>query len=97
MSDVEVIELASPGSVLLEHVVPDPLAGAKVVSLGAGGVPDSMVGPAGGVLAGNYPDPGFAQPMATDAELQAHVTAEAPHPHYDDMGSLRLLFESRLP
>jgi hypothetical protein len=37
-------------------------------------------GPAGGVLAGTYPDPSFAADMATQAELDAHITdATAAH------------------
>lgn len=31
-------------------------------------------GPAGGVLGGTYPNPGFAQPMATQADLTALTT-----------------------
>jgi hypothetical protein len=34
---------------------------------------------AGGVLSGTYPNPGFAVDMATQAELDAHTSASAPH------------------
>jgi hypothetical protein len=37
-------------------------------------IPTSLSGPAGGVLGGNYPDPGFAQDMATQLELDSAVT-----------------------
>lgn len=96
VTDVEVVEHRAPAPVVLEHTVPDPLAGAEVVSVGRGAVPEGAIGPAGGVLAGYFPDPDFAQPMATAAHLNAHEQAPTPHPAYDDMVSLRLLFENGL-
>lgn len=39
------------------------------------GPPGLATAPAGGVLSGNYPNPGFAVDMATQAELNAEAAA----------------------
>lgn len=103
MSDVEVVELASSGLTELAYDTPDPLDGAEVVSVSDVALPPGSgvpIGPAGGVLSGSYPNPGFAQPMATTAAVTdavaAHVASTSPHPVYDDLPDLRLWYRNAL-
>lgn len=103
MTDVEVVELVTEQPVVLVHQPGDPLDDAEIVSVSDVAMTpgtSTPIGPAGGVLSGNYPNPGFAQPMATtaavDAKFAAHQLDPAPHDAYDDIPSLSLLFASRL-
>lgn len=103
MPDVEVVELASGGVTELAYESPDPLDGAEIVSVSEVTLPPGSgvpIGPAGGVLSGSYPNPGFAQPMATaaavDSKFAAHVSDPAPHPGYDDIPDLTLWYRNAL-
>lgn len=103
MTDIEVVELGSGHIVVLTYEPRDRLDDAEIVSVSdvtlppGSGVP---IGPAGGVLSGNYPNPGFAEPMASradvDAKLAAHVLDPAPHPAYDDIPDLTLWYRNAL-
>lgn len=80
---------------------PSPVTGAQVIALsdnvlGGGEGGGSPTGGAGGVLSGQYPNPGFAVNMATQAELDTHINDPTPHPVYDDLPSLTLLFQNGL-
>lgn len=75
---------------------PNPDQAAITVTT-SGGTPR---GPASGVLAGSYPGPSFAVPMATQnyviTEVLTHVNDPEPHAVYDDMVPLTLYFENGL-
>jgi hypothetical protein len=56
-------------------VADNPTLEAADVTIATTGAPPT--GAAGGVLSGTYPNPGFASDMATQAELDAHITDTA--------------------
>ena len=63
---------------------------------GPTGATGPSTGPAGGVLSGTYPDPGFAVDMATQAELDAHINdATDAHDATAISFSLRVLYVSK--
>ena len=81
-SDVRLDEWATPNSNVSMggqklRDLGNPTAGtdaARLLDLEAGAPP---TGPAGGVLAGNYPSPGFAVDMATQAELDGGLAGKS--------------------
>lgn len=54
--------------------------------------------PSGGAALGllPYATKEYVDSTVADADLEAHVQSATPHPHYDDMPSLTLLFKNRL-
>jgi hypothetical protein len=70
----ELGDVVSAGALAGESLTFDGVAWVPIQVIGGGGPP---TGAAGGVLAGLYPNPGFAVDMATQAELDAHTSDAA--------------------
>ncbi|GJF04975.1 hypothetical protein [Pseudonocardia sp. D17] len=88
---VQVVRLDRPGVTVVETGgVTLPPAATRVDDLLDVDAPPAVVG----LL--ERQDDQIVRPVTRDAVLAPHVAAPAPHPAYDDLPSLRLLFENGL-
>lgn len=71
---------ATAQAIAAELAKDDAVDAKEAAELAAASAYSAASGGAGGVLSGNYPNPGFAVDMATQAELDAHKNSTA-NPH----------------